>query len=124
MSLEIKHCNKCPYFNSEQVYTSDSFENVHDWVCVKQGKKIAQLDAMNRIPEIPKWCYWRTLNSGYECNNLDTAINYFDEEKIKAEDRGELGRFSDYRAVVAWLRELKAYRQIKSHIEGIESNDF
>lgn len=54
--LEINNCSKCPNFDSSRYYTSDSFENVVEWKCLKMNKRIALVDTFDKDPKIPEWC--------------------------------------------------------------------
>jgi len=56
--VKVKSCQQCPFFASEKVYTSDSFENVSKWECTKKKKVITgYVDWYDeRNVEIPKWC--------------------------------------------------------------------
>jgi hypothetical protein len=55
--LSIKCCNKCPYFDMKKRYTPDSFENVFDWICLKNKDAIiASVDTFDKNPKIPEWC--------------------------------------------------------------------
>ncbi len=59
IKINIENCKECPHFNAKRKYTSDSFENVFDWLCKKaDNKKIAGYvewyDEKNI--KIPEWC--------------------------------------------------------------------
>lgn len=55
--LEIKCCNKCPFWDEKRMYTSDSFEMAFDWFCKKKNnKKIAGYVEWNDKVEVPDWC--------------------------------------------------------------------
>ena len=56
IKLNISNCSECPHFDSEKVYTADSFENVQKWICTKYKKKIAFVETFDKEPEIPSWC--------------------------------------------------------------------
>ena len=57
--LDIKSCKKCPHFNEERMYTSDSFELAFDWFCKKaDNRKIQGYVEWHeeRKIKIPDWC--------------------------------------------------------------------
>lgn len=63
ITLEIKTCKECPFFEEKRLYTSDSWEHAHDWFCkAKDSKKIAGYINWNeeKDVEIPDWCPAKT----------------------------------------------------------------
>jgi len=63
ITLEIKTCRECPFFEEKRCYTSDSWELAHDWFCkASDNKKIAGYVnwSEEKDVEIPEWCPART----------------------------------------------------------------
>lgn len=62
--LTITNCENCPFMQSRNNYTADSFEKSYNWFCNKKkgltndGKIIASDVAWNegKDVKIPKWC--------------------------------------------------------------------
>lgn len=58
IGIDIKDCSECPHFDSERIYTADSFEMAFDWFCLESGerKKISgYVETFDKTP-IPEWC--------------------------------------------------------------------
>jgi hypothetical protein len=58
IKLQIKNCKQCPHLVEKRIYTEDSFERPHDWICNKKSKIIRHFVTWNeeeKIP-IPNWC--------------------------------------------------------------------
>jgi hypothetical protein len=56
IKIKIKDCSECPFWESERVYTADSFEMPFKWTCKKAKRQIAGfVEAFDKTP-IPEWC--------------------------------------------------------------------
>ena len=54
--IEIDKCSECPFWDSERVYTGDSFEMGFKWTCKKAKRQIACfVETFDKTP-IPEWC--------------------------------------------------------------------
>jgi hypothetical protein len=56
IAIKIKDCSECPNFQSERVYTADSFETVYTWKCTPHNRIIKRyVETFDKVP-IPEWC--------------------------------------------------------------------
>jgi hypothetical protein len=57
IKINIKNCSECPFWESERVYTADSFEMVFKWICKKSHGRIISgyVDTWDKVA-IPDWC--------------------------------------------------------------------
>ena len=59
ITIEIKTCRDCPFFEEKRHYTADSFELAHDWFCkAKNNAKIAgyvEWHEEDKV-QVPDWC--------------------------------------------------------------------
>ena len=59
ITIEIKSCKECPHFQKENLWSSDGWDNMEDWVCTKDEIKTIQSAVEwweeDKI-EIPEWC--------------------------------------------------------------------
>lgn len=76
--LEITSCKKCPHFNTSNHYSTDGFDNMEDWNCLKaDGKKIAgsvEWHEEQKI-KIPDWCPIRLSNQTDQENSQQKDAN-------------------------------------------------
>jgi hypothetical protein len=56
IKIDIKDCSECPHFESERVYTADSFETPFKWTCTKAKRQIAGFVEWHDKIKIPDWC--------------------------------------------------------------------
>jgi hypothetical protein len=58
IKIEVSNCKQCPYFKTENQFTSDGWDRMEDWICTKEDKKIQ--GAVEWYEEkhikIPDWC--------------------------------------------------------------------
>ncbi len=57
--LEIDNCKDCPYLIQKRIYSADSYELAHDWLCDKaNNQKIEGYVSWNEEKgvKIPTWC--------------------------------------------------------------------
>jgi hypothetical protein len=60
ITIEVKSCQQCPHFKSENVPTRDSFDRPEKWTCTKQNQVISgYVDWYDKVP-IPTWCPIKT----------------------------------------------------------------
>lgn len=38
--IEIKNCRDCPFFKTDNHYSTDAFDSMVDWICGKINEKI------------------------------------------------------------------------------------
>jgi hypothetical protein len=56
IAIDIKDCSECPFWESERVYTGDSFDMAFKWTCKKANKQIAGfVETFDKV-KIPEWC--------------------------------------------------------------------
>lgn len=56
IQIDVKNCGECPHFESERIYTSDSFDMLFKWTCTKAKRVITGChDTWDKTP-IPDWC--------------------------------------------------------------------
>lgn len=56
IQIEVKNCNQCPHFDSERIYTADSFDMLFKWICTKAKRTISGcVDTWDKVA-IPDWC--------------------------------------------------------------------
>ena len=55
--VDIKNCSECPFWDSERVYTADSFEMPFKWMCKKSHKRVISgfVEWHDKVP-VPEWC--------------------------------------------------------------------
>jgi hypothetical protein len=64
ITLEIKTCKECPFFEEKRMYTSDSFERPFNWFCTKKEDELGDpMEIAGYVEwheekgiEVPKWC--------------------------------------------------------------------
>lgn len=56
IGIDIKDCSECPFWESERVYTADSFEMPYKWTCKKANRQIAGFVEWHDEIAIPEWC--------------------------------------------------------------------
>lgn len=59
ITLEIKNCKDCPYMKETNHYSTDGWDRMVDWVCLKADqKKIAGTVEWHeeRKIKVPEWC--------------------------------------------------------------------
>lgn len=62
IQIEINNCGECPHFESERIYTSDSFDMLFKWTCTKADRVISGcVDTWDKV-KIPDWCPCKTNN--------------------------------------------------------------
>jgi len=85
IKIDIKNCSECPHFESERVYTADSFEMPFEWKCVKADNRvIAGYVEWHDKVKIPDWCPCKTTNKvGLRRMILSSAVIYLDGKVIK-----------------------------------------
>lgn len=66
IKIKIKDCSECPFFKSEKVYTSDSWDDVSKWTCTKKNKIITGYHEQNDKETIPIWCPILIIPEGIE----------------------------------------------------------
>ncbi len=57
--IDIKSCQECPFLEKVKIYTGDSWETDHDWLCKKNKLKKNEGSVSwneEKDVEIPKWC--------------------------------------------------------------------
>ncbi len=65
ITIDIKSCQDCPFFEKKRHYTEDSWEQAHDWYC--KNEKVSTIDGPREIEgyvswneekdvKIPDWC--------------------------------------------------------------------
>lgn len=57
--FEIENCSKCPFVDIIKVYTGDSWDDVHKWLCAKSdNKQIYGYVEWNNTKRcvVPDWC--------------------------------------------------------------------
>lgn len=62
ISIEIKSCKECPFFQRGNIWSSDGWDRMHDWICSKSGNKIqgaVEWHEESKI-DIPKWWHLHT----------------------------------------------------------------
>jgi hypothetical protein len=58
ISIEVKSCKQCPYFETANRYSTDGWDRMDDWICTKENKKIqgaVEWHEESKI-QIPMWC--------------------------------------------------------------------
>ena len=59
ITLDIKSCKECPFFDEKRHYTADSWELAHDWFCkAKSGKKIAGYVGWSEEKDVEQIVSW------------------------------------------------------------------
>lgn len=68
IKIDIKDCSQCTHFESERVYTADSFEMPFKWMCKKADNRVISsfVEWHDKIA-IPDWCPCRI-----EPHNMDS----------------------------------------------------
>lgn len=60
IALEINSCSKCPFFKTENHYSTDGFDAMEDWMCTKIEPKRKIQGGVEWHEEskikIPEWC--------------------------------------------------------------------
>lgn len=56
--IEIDNCKQCPYFKTDNRWSSDGFDEMVDWICSKKNEKIQGSVEWHEESEIqiPDWC--------------------------------------------------------------------
>ena len=56
--IDIERCNKCPFFTTENPWSSDGWDHMEDWICKKENKTISKSVEWydERHIDIPEWC--------------------------------------------------------------------
>lgn len=64
IELEIERCNQCPFFKTENQWSSDGWDNMVDWMCAKLDPKKKIQGAVEWHEElkikVPEWCPIKT----------------------------------------------------------------
>ncbi len=58
IKIEIHSCKDCPHFTTTNHWSSDGWDHMEDWICMKENKKIqgaVEWHEESKI-KIPDWC--------------------------------------------------------------------
>lgn len=59
IKITIESCQKCPFFKTTNQWSSDGWDRMEDWICIKaDNRKIqgaVEWHEENKI-KIPEWC--------------------------------------------------------------------
>jgi hypothetical protein len=87
IKINIKDCSHCPHFESERVYTADSFEMPFEWKCIKADNRvISSFVEWHDKVKIPDWCPCRIKTDNTESiykKILKCEKVYLDNKLIK-----------------------------------------
>jgi len=60
IQLEIKSCQECPHFKTENQYSTDGWDRMEDWICTKTEPEKKIQGAVEWHEEkhikVPEWC--------------------------------------------------------------------
>lgn len=58
ITIEIQSCKQCPFFKTENQWSSDGWDSMVDWICTGIGKQIEGCVEWHEESKIvvPKWC--------------------------------------------------------------------
>ena len=56
--IEIQSCKQCPFFDKRNPWSSDGFDRMEDWYCIKSEKVIQGAVEWHeeRKVKVPEWC--------------------------------------------------------------------